>query len=53
MKHQVDNQHEHMNSMNWFRCSGEGSFFMLVREVSIRADMVNNGSRWGEESSNL
>ena len=27
--------------------------FMLVREVSVRADMVNNRSRWGEESSNL
>jgi hypothetical protein len=27
--------------------------FMLVREVSVRADMVNNRFRWGEESSNL
>jgi hypothetical protein len=27
--------------------------FMLAREVSIRTDMVNNRSRWGEESSNL
>jgi hypothetical protein len=27
--------------------------FMLVREVSVRADTVNNRSRWGEESSNL
>jgi hypothetical protein len=27
--------------------------FMLVREVFVRADMVNNSSRWGEESSNL
>jgi hypothetical protein len=27
--------------------------FMLVREVSIRADMVNNRFRLGAESSNL
>ncbi len=27
--------------------------FMLVREVSVRADMVNNRFRLGEESSNL
>ncbi len=27
--------------------------FILVREVSIRADMVNNRFRWGEKSSNL
>jgi hypothetical protein len=27
--------------------------FVLVREVSTRADMVNNRFRWGEESSNL
>jgi hypothetical protein len=27
--------------------------FMLVREVSVRADIVNNRFRLGEESSNL
>ncbi len=27
--------------------------FMLVREVSVRADMVNNRFRLGAESSNL
>ncbi len=27
--------------------------FMLVREVSIRADIVNNRSKWREERSNL
>jgi hypothetical protein len=27
--------------------------FMLVREVYVRADMVNNRLRWREESSNL
>jgi hypothetical protein len=27
--------------------------FMLVREISVRVDMVNNRFGWGEESSNL
>jgi hypothetical protein len=27
--------------------------FMLVREFSIKADMVNNRFKWGEESSNF
>ncbi len=34
-------------------CAVGKAAFMLVREVSIRADMVNNRFRWGEESSNL
>ncbi len=27
--------------------------FMLVREASVRVDMVNNRFRWGEKSFNL
>ncbi len=26
MEHQVDKRREHWNSMDWFRCSWEGSF---------------------------
>ncbi len=38
----------------WIGVSAVGkAAFMLVREVSIRADMVNNRFRLGAESSNL
>jgi hypothetical protein len=50
--HQVDAGCKSRNPMDWCRCSGEGSF-QLVREVSVRADMVNNRFRLGAESSNL
>jgi hypothetical protein len=33
-------------------CAVGKAAFMLMREVSVRADMVNNRSRQGEESSN-
>jgi hypothetical protein len=40
--------------IQWIGADAVGkATFMLVWEVSIRADMVNNRFRWGEESSNL
>jgi hypothetical protein len=38
----------------WISAGAVGkAAFMLVREISVRADMVNYRSRLGEESSNL
>jgi hypothetical protein len=40
--------------ISWIGAGAVGkAAFMLVMEVSIRADMVNNRFRWGEGSSNL